>query len=616
MTRTIELLDKTTIDQIAAGEVVERPASVIKELIENAIDAGATVITAECRNGGKTLLRVTDNGSGIGAAQIDRAFLRHATSKIRSIGDLDDVGSLGFRGEALSSISAVSRMECMTRTADALTGVRLVLEGGHVTAREEIGIPCGTTMVVRDLFYNTPAREKFLKSASAEGSRVREVVEQLALSHPDTAFTFMADGRTLFVTSGNGKVPEIVHQIFGRELARNLLVTDGAADGCRVHGFLGPAESARGNRSWEHFYVNGRPIVSDLLSRAAEEGYHGFLMQHRYPFLILYLETDPGLVDVNVHPAKREVRFSDPATIARLIAQTVRATLLAAGHIRGAEPEPPKETAVASAGADRRPEPFESVRLKACRKEPEGEQLSFLKEPSDSGYEAGPPSDAGDSVPALKDPERSAVTGTRIPSGTPLLSEDARPHHRLIGQVFGTYWMIEYEDKLYLIDQHAAHEKVLFERMMQAHAEKRITSQQLFPAAIIEAGTADEALIAGRLEAFRALGFDIESFGGNAFKISAVPANLYGIYVQTLFIDLLDQLRVTPDQAMDAVEEKIASMACKAAVKGNTTFSAREAEALIDELLTLENPYHCPHGRPTIVTMSRQELDRKFKRIV
>ena len=597
----IELLDKTTIDQIAAGEVVERPASVIKELIENALDAGATVITVECRNGGKTLLRVTDNGCGIEGGQIEKAFLRHATSKIRTIGDLDDVRSLGFRGEALSSISSVSRMECITKTTGALTGTRLVLEGGCVIAREEVGAPDGTTMVVRDLFYNTPAREKFLRSGSAEGRSVREITEQLALSHPDTAFTFLSDGRTLFVTSGNGNVAEIVHQIYGRDLAKHLIETDGSGEGCRVHGFLGPAEHARGNRTWERFYVNGRPVVSDLLSRAAEEGYHGFLMQHRYPFLILYLETDPGLVDVNVHPAKREVRFSYPAAVAELIAKTVSRSLLATKHIPGGEKEPRDKAVAAPAEQVRRPEPFERARIESMTRTPEGEQLSFLKEPSPAGYDS---KYKGEKPPAKEiEPE-------------PLLCREARVHHRLIGQVFGTYWMIEYEDKLYLIDQHAAHEKVLFERMMKAHAEKNITSQQVFPAVVIEVGAADAQIIAARMEAFQSLGFEIEPFGGNAFKISAVPANLYGIDVHTLFVDLLDQIRILSPLATDAVEEKIASLSCKAAVKGNTTLSVREAESLIDELLTLENPYHCPHGRPTIVTMSRQELDRKFKRIV
>ena len=641
----IELLKKDTIDQIAAGEVVERPASVIKELIENAVDAGASAITAEIREGGKKLIRVTDNGSGIAPDQIDMAFLRHATSKIRSAADLQDISSMGFRGEALSSIASVSRVECITKTKDSLSGIRYVTEGGTFEEMEEIGAPDGTTFLVRDLFFNTPARKKFLLSAASEGNRVRSFAEKMALSHPGIAFTFIADGRTILFTSGNGSIPDILYQIYGKEIARRLIPFRSERPGIRVSGYLGTAGTARGNRAGEIFFVNERLIRSEILTKASEEGYHGFLMQHRYPFVLLYLQIDGSLVDVNVHPAKQEVRFSDNEALYLQISQDIRQTLLSGEHIPEASvvKSAEKKTGMPVPAV---PEPFETRRretIPVFSETAARETIPFFPEktarksapafpdPAEQNadpvpYPAAVRETAGSYViqqelfPKEEDQEAaSGIQDAEEPENTlpeRVLSKEARRYFRLIGQVFETYWLMEYNGSLYIVDQHAAHEKVLYERLMKQYREKTVTSQMIFPAVVIEPGPAEAALVRERLPVFNDLGFEIEEFGGDSFKISAVPANIYGAAQKELFTDILDQFREEDGGLSGTIAERLASMACKAAVKGNMLLSVQEAEALFDELLSLENPYHCPHGRPTIITMSREELDKSFKRIL
>ena len=587
----ILLLNKDTIDKIAAGEVAERPAAVVKELVENALDAGASRISVETRNGGSSLIRVTDDGCGIPAGQVRTAFLRHATSKIHRAEDLETVVSLGFRGEALASIAAVSRVECITRTRDSLAGIRYRIEGGEEQECSEIGAPEGTTLLVRDLFYQTPARAKFLKTPALENRAVRETLEELALSHPSCAFTCTADGRTVLVTSGSGSVPEIVYQIYGRETANGLIPFESGTEDVHASGYLGTASVARGNRSCERFFVNGRCVSSDLLTGAVEEAYRGLLMQHRYPFVLLYLRIDGSKVDVNVHPAKREVRFSDREGLFRLLSDAVRQTLRDAARVpvvtadrkeRPAAPVLPK--------AQDLPEPFE----KDVRK-----TAGAVREPSVSWPRT----------------ERRPQQATFLPEDR-FLSAEARKQHRLVGQVFGTYWLLEYRDSLYIMDQHAAHEKVLFERLMKRYRERSVLSQNIWPAVVIEAGTADAGLLRERLDVFASLGFEIEGFGGEAFKISALPADLFRTDPKELFRDILDQMRVSGDIPAASLTERLASMSCKAAVKGNTAQSFAEADALLDELLLLEDPYHCPHGRPTLISMTREELDRKFKRIL
>lgn len=679
----IEILDKATIDKIAAGEVVERPASVMKELLENALDAGSSAVTAEIRDGGISFLRVTDNGGGIPADQMRTAFLRHATSKLRQAEELTGIRSLGFRGEALSSISAVAKVECISRTPDAVTGCRIVIEGGTEKEFEEIGAPSGTTIVVRNLFFNTPARAKFLKTPMTEGSHVSSIVEELALSHPKVSFKYIVNGQTKLFTSGNGNLKEIAWQIFGRDLAKEMIHLEDSSDLMRITGFIGTPKASRGNRNLENYFVNGRFVRDRIISKAIEDAYHGFLMQHRFPFTLLYLEIDPEKVDVNVHPSKMEIRISSQEEIYHQLCLAVQNALMNREQIPEVLPDRRRESA-RKVLPQSVPEPFEKARRKdtdqnipevssaaentgvrsdrqaageehtekkegaavtIAASEIKPEELSAAaadKEPSVSGTEKQ--LSGRQSVPA-KTQERGTITpapagyGNDILRDAPhtgpdrhaagkeprqqtlfqedrILSEQARRMFRLIGQVFGTYWLIEYGQDLLMIDQHAAHEKIMYERLMKAYREKKILSQMLYPAVILHPGREETEKLRRHLGVFREMGFEIEEFGGRSFKISAVPSNLFPAATEALFIDILGRLDETGRAESRLIPEKIASMSCKAAVKGEHPMSAAEANAMIDELLTLEDPYHCPHGRPAIIRMSRYELDKKFRRIV
>lgn len=635
---TIEVLDKNTIDKIAAGEVVERPASVVKELLENAIDAGAGAITVEIREGGKSVIRITDNGSGIPAGQVDLAFTRHATSKIRNIGDLIQIRSLGFRGEALSSIAAVSQVEMITKTPDSLVGTHCCIEGGVRTLTEEIGAPQGTTIIVRNLFYNTPARAKFLKSASAEGSRAAAVVEEIALSHPDISFKFLMNGQNRLFTSGNGNLKEIIHQIFGKEIGRSLIPVEYRGKLISISGFIGSPEIARGNRGFENYFVNGRFVKSRVLSRAIEDAYHGHLMQHRYPFTLLYFDLNGDRVDVNVHPSKMEVRISGEEDVYREIILALQNTLMERERIPeihlGKEMPGKKQETELPHLKQSIPEPFEKRRREAKENTPSGGLPGFR------GGEADPVRIAG----ILKQEEKkqegkggreeksrnsSSEAGALRESGSygtapeqtglfdgKMLSADVRERHRMIGQIFGTYWLIEFEDALYIVDQHAAHEKVLYERLMKQYREKSVNSQILYPAPVVTLTIREQEILQKNIDSFRALGYEAEPFGGRSYQITSVPDNLYRVDPGALFREILDGLADNGGTGERMILERIASMSCKAAVKGNRVMSVAEADALIDELLQLEDPYHCPHGRPTIVKMTHYELDRKFRRIV
>lgn len=656
--RKIEILDQKTIDKIAAGEVVERPASVVKELVENAMDAGATAVTVEIKDGGTSFIRITDNGCGIPADQVRMAFLRHATSKIRSVEDLVQIASLGFRGEALSSIAAVSQVELITKTPEALTGIRYRIEGGAEKELEEIGAPSGTTFLVHHLFYNTPARAKFLKSAAAEGNSVSSVVEQLALSHPDISFKYIQNGQNKLYTSGNGNLKEIIYQIYGRELTRELVPVEAETELLSIRGFIGNPSVARGNRNFENYFVNGRYVKSRLLARAIEDGYHGFMMQHRYPFTLLYLEIDGEKVDVNVHPSKMELRFSSQEEIYHQLCLTIQNALLERERIPQVsldtgkkEPDSAEKREKEERRSLKAPEPFEQRRrnlASAVPQMPGRTQMQtpplLREEPAVYGMEEAkarpvpaaakseqmrvpeaahapqPETMAEHAAPKQEENQTSDATviageQTELFDGR-LLSVQARDRHRIIGQIFDTYWLVEYRDALYIIDQHAAHEKVLFERMMREYSSRQVISQMLCPPLVVSLTDREAELLKKHMEIFRKSGFEIEEFGGREYKLCAVPANLYQVAAGQLFVEILDGLEDFGGQTPELIQERLASMACKAAVKGNQSMSAVEAEKLIDELLTLENPYNCPHGRPTIVSMTRYEMDKKFKRIV
>lgn len=711
----IELLTQETIDKIAAGEVVERPASVVKELVENALDAGATAITVEIKEGGISFIRITDNGCGIEKSQVKLAFMRHSTSKIRKVEDLLNVSSLGFRGEALSSISAVSRVELITKTYEDLTGSRYVIEGSKEIAFEEIGAPEGTTFLIKDLFYNVPARRKFLKTAQTEGSYISDIVEKLALSHPDVSFKFINGSQTKLHTSGNGNRRDLIYHIYGREIAGSLFEVEYRGENFSVSGFIGKPVITRGNRNYENFFVNGRYIKSPLLSKAVEEGYKNFLMQHQYPFVDLYFSFDADQLDVNVHPTKMELRIENNQEVYRKVCNMVYNKL---SH-RDLIPDVPVKEEDRPRNIVREykepiPEPFESRRLNDIRAKvakdspyearyperrpvpqfvadrtkavaenvPASNSIAGVKYSAqdNSGIDTvshdlisgktnyvaenqavfGTVNNAGDSsstdnvnninfannsdninnINTVNDSENirninnaentnninQADTEPEIIEGEQqtleqlnpsFMSRDARKKHKIIGQLFKTYWLIEYEDKLFIIDQHAAHEKVLFERTMAKIKDKEFTSQIISPPIVLSLDARETEMLEKYREQIERLGYEVEHFGGKEYMISAIPDNLYKIDMKDLFIEMLDDFSdMTGRETPDLILEKVASMSCKAAVKGNDELSSAEMDELIEELLTLDNPYNCPHGRPTIISMSKYEIEKKFKRIV
>ena len=755
MKRQISVLDQSTIDKIAAGEVVERPASVVKELVENAIDAGASAVTVEIKGGGISFIRITDNGSGIARDQVPLAFLRHATSKIRQVEDLASISSLGFRGEALSSIAAVSQVELITKPHEDLMGTRYVIEGGREQGLEDVGAPDGTTFLVRNLFYNTPARAKFLKTPATESGYISSFIEQLALSHPYISFKYIQDGKTKLHTSGNDNLREVIYQVYGREITRELIeIHDVSPDGeMEISGFIGKPTVNRGNRNFENYYVNGRYVKSKVLMKAIEDAYHTYTMQHKYPFTALVIQIRGDDVDINVHPTKMEVRFSRQEEVYRQVFQTIRQALQQkelipevsvsddsskssgqkeppekkAPHANGAEPfeihrrqmeaaargrnvNLPFSRTSRTGGTDRMPdadlrssrsdaavpgsplhtemekapivsgrEPaaegnipttdganrmtVENTHAASAPNQAEPENMRTAPGTNQAAEEKTPTTGAGGSSPAQPEttgeghplnrsmpPEKTEPvrqqadtrqpqpmlreTGSyqtaspkpREPEEKPvqmelfdgkLLSQEARSRHRIIGQVFDTYWLVQMEDKLYIIDQHAAHEKVLYERIVAQIKRREVTSQLMSPPLIISLNLQEQEKLKRYLDVFASLGFEIEAFGGNEYSIRSVPQNLYGLTRREMFTEILDHLDDNPsDTTLEVLSDRLATMACKAAVKGNTSLSAQEARALIDELLELENPYTCPHGRPTIISMSRYELEKKFKRIV
>ncbi len=648
----IALLSQETIDKIAAGEVIERPSSVVKELVENAIDAGSTAITVEIKEGGISFIRITDNGSGIESSEVPLAFLRHSTSKIRSAEDLLCVHSLGFRGEALSSIAAIARVELITKTADALTGTRYLIEGSKEISQEEIGAPDGTTFLVRDLFYNTPARRKFLKTAQTEGTYISDMLEKLALSHPDISFKYINNNQTRLHTSGNGNRKDLIYHIYGREIASSLLEVNFKCDYFALTGFIGKPSINRGNRNYENYFINGRYIKSTLLSKAIEEAYKSFLMQHQYPFTVLYFTFEGETLDVNVHPTKMELRFGNNQEIYKELCDALYAVLSHRELIPKVPVTEEKKQKIEHVYKDPIPEPFEKRRINEIR----SAATAAVKEPVTS---YGNPTQPKASMPVIKQPDVTPASHPGVIAVTPnpkfeqpvnktaepektvteqpvaqqqmqnptqvtlesissdFLTRDAKKKHRIIGQLFKTYWLIEYEDKLYIIDQHAAHEKVLFERTMARLNQKEYTSQTISPPIVLSLDAKEQEMLERYLPQIQKLGYEIENFGGREYMISAVPDNLFHIDMKDLFIEMLDDFsdisgRATPDLIL----EKVATMSCKAAVKGNDALSLPEIDALIEELLTLENPFNCPHGRPTIISMSKYEIEKKFKRIV
>lgn len=646
----ITLLDQNTINKIAAGEVIERPSAVVKELVENSIDAGANGITIEIKDGGIRFIRITDNGWGIKADELALAFKRHSTSKIKSVEDLMTVKSLGFRGEALSSIAAVSQTEVVTKTEGALTGARYIIEGGEEKEIEEIGCPEGTTFIVRNLFFNTPARRKFLKSSMTEAGYVADLVERLSISHPDVAFKFINNNQVKLQTSGNNNLKDIIYHVYGRDIASQIVNVEGREESVQITGFAGKPVISRGNRNYMNYFINGRYIKSAIISRAIEEAYKPYTMSHRYPFVILSFDIASGLIDVNVHPTKMEVRFSNQEDIFRLTYEAVSQSLKGKEMIVEVSlnrEEKKKNTIPKNEASFRGPEPFEKKRLEQKEKddrEKDRKNTNAVLEELNYHTPSAAKEIAGESVfvnPAesLRKKENAALSSfvkevneEAVPAETQkpvqldlfshtgeegFLKKENQKEHHIIGQLFSTYWLIEYRDKLFIIDQHAAHEKVLYERMMEGLSKKEVLSQMMSPPLVLTLNMREEEVLKTHMELFKRLGFEIEPFGGKEYALCGVPANLYSIAQKELMLELIDSLAAEDGKHTPSLLlEKIASMSCKAAVKGNMNLSIEEASGLIDELMTLENPYHCPHGRPTIVAMSKYEIEKKFKRII
>lgn len=732
---TIHVLDESTINQIAAGEVVERPSAVVKELVENAMDAKATAVTVEIKDGGLSFIRITDNGMGIERDDIPLAFLRHATSKIYKAEDLLCVKSLGFRGEALSSIASVAQVELITKTPTALNGYRYIIEGGIEKSIEEIGCPTGTTIIIRNLFYNTPARKKFLKSAMTEAGYIGDLMEKLLVSHPDVAFKYIVNNQIKLQSSGNNNPKDILYNIYGKDITNELLKLDYSDDKIRVSGYIGKPSVNRSNRSYENYFINGRYIKSNIISKSIEEAYKPFLMQHKYPFTSLYIEIDPSMIDVNVHPQKMELRIRSSEELFQLLYRLIRDTLSGNQLIPKVSLTDHKDNKADTEGRQDKsmPEPFETNRIKQFqhqatqgfansstqnqsasgrslnqqeygRNNPPYQKLAdknadyisatrpliqadiplqglsgqasdnkglspikaiftaagnnaALGDSAAAGDNAGPSDCAAAEENAVQDANKTAggnSSFSNIPSvdadiavnentanntatsniaaeqlnlfnlntsddNTPFLSAKALEEHRLIGQLFATYWLVEYKKELYIIDQHAAHEKVLYERLMAAAAKKENRSQQLLPPIVLTLTLKEQEILNKHGDILVSLGYEFEHFGGNEYSIRAVPADLYSLSEKTLLLELIDELTeegIAGLNSSSTVLEKVASLSCKAAVKANNIMSFEEASALIKELLTLENPYNCPHGRPVIISMSKYELERKFKRII
>lgn len=626
----INVLSEETIDKIAAGEVVERPASIVKELLENSIDAGATAVTVEIKEGGISFIRITDNGSGIEKEDIPKAFLRHATSKITDASDLSSVLSLGFRGEALSSIAAIAQVELMTKTKESLIGTRYVIEGAKEIEMNDIGVPGGTTIIVRNIFFNTPVRRKFLKSAITEGNYVAEVCEHIALSRPDISIKFIAGGQVKFHTSGSGDLKELIYRLFGKDVAGEVIPINYEGRDIKVTGYLGKPVLNRSTRNYENYFINGRYIKSKVIANAVEEGYREYLMQHKFPFFIINLEMDTTKVDVNVHPTKMDVRFSDEQWITDMLSSAVKGCLQVREMIPDAVLTEEKEELERITSA---PEPYEDARIAEKKKEILDRLVGYSTPQSnvdDVMHREAIKSVIEEAVHEADRPLRpernvikssqAIVVDTAIQMNLfedKLLTMDAMSDYRIIGQVFDTYWLIECKDKLMVMDQHAAHEKVKYEALIRQMKDSQIASQMLNPPIVISLSPSELSTLLEYKEHFNKVGFEIDEFGGMEIKLMSIPMDLYGKNPKELFLEILDELSEGHVRGVpEVINEKIASMACKAAVKGNNSMTEDEVWALLEELLKLDNPYNCPHGRPTIFTMSKYEMEKRFKRIV
>lgn len=637
----IKVLDQHTIDKIAAGEVIERPASVVKELVENSIDAGATRITVEITDGGTSMIRVTDNGSGIDADDVRKAYLSHATSKLDNVDDLMNIISLGFRGEALSTIAAVSKVEMITKTHDALSGIKYEIHGGKEIDFKEVGAPDGTTIISRNIFYNTPARLKFLKSNMTEGSYISDLMTHIALANPDVAVQLISNNKVIIDTQGDGRLKETIYSLYGKDITRGLLDVNYEEGDIKLTGFVGKPFLSKGNRSFENYFVNKRYIKSPIVNRAIEEAYKTHIMQHKFPYTALFIEVPPYMVDVNVHPAKREFRFDNEQGLFHAVFHAVKDALTDKEMIPDATANYSNtpENIIYDRSTDIAPAETNIVNDK-----PSGNSSSFsilesllpkeyVEKLSKSGNETQEKTEE-ESLSKSKDNTFNSSIDITIEntfskpldkkdfaqeemSETRYLSEEAKGHHKIIGQVFDTYWITEYDGVMYLMDQHAAHEKVNYERFLKEFKERTIHSQNLFPPELVSLSNSEKQAVLENAEYLSRYGFEVEDFGSNEVRITAMPANLIGLDGREVFSELVSYLN---DHITEVTEDifvrKLATMGCKAAIKGNQRITESEVVDLIDKLMKLNDPYTCPHGRPTLVKFSKEDVDKMFKRIV
>lgn len=703
----IHVLDQITIDKIAAGEVIERPASVVKELVENAIDAGSGSVTVEIKEGGISYMRIADNGCGIARDDVQNAFLRHSTSKIRAAEDLEHIASLGFRGEALSSIAAVSQVEMITKTKEQLLGTRYQIAGGKEEELEDTGASDGTTFLIRKLFYNVPARRKFLKTPITEASHVGDLMTRLALSHPEISFQFINNGQSRLHTSGNGNLKDVIYHVYGREITANLIPLEYKNNGLSLSGYIGAPLISRGNRNFENYFINGRYVKSNIIYRAIEDAYKDFSMQHKFPFTVFHITIDGEHVDVNVHPTKMELRFNNQQEVYNTLYEVIDSALHGRELIPKVtldEPKVPRAEAVpvtkekqnfrttgssvsfASTAGNMTKQAAQSemwagvqTPVKQKTKIPPKEERNLdyfmeqmkkrvtsyhqqnssaeVKSRSDifkperqadrireavSQYKAAAKDAKKQEFPKKTDvtPEIPGTAKTTAEKATAngqgidikanekpeqmdlfedrFLDKERKADYTLIGQIFDTYWLVQFENSLYIIDQHAAHERVLYERTLREMKNREFTSQMISPPIILNLTMQEAELLRQYMDRFTRIGFEFEEFGQDSFAVRSVPDNLFSIAKKDLLLEMIDHLsdELNRNQPSDLIDEKIASMSCKAAVKGNMSLSAAEVDTLIGELLLLDNPYHCPHGRPTIISMTKRELEKKFKRIV
>jgi DNA mismatch repair protein MutL len=654
---SIIILDEKTANQIAAGEVIERPASVVKEMAENAIDAGATAITVEIRNGGISYIRVTDNGCGMEADDVELAFERHATSKLKRIEDLDSLATMGFRGEALASIAAVSRLEVRTKTRDAQAGTLVRVEGGRVVEVSQAGCPVGSSFTVRDLFFNTPARYKFLRKDSTEAGYVSDMISKLALAHPEISFKLISNQQTQLHTPGNNDLLSAIYSVYGSETAKAVVAVRYESSGITVLGYAGKPETARGTRSWQSFILNGRTIRSRILTSALEDAYKTVLMQNKFPFCVISLKLPPTAYDVNVHPQKLEVRFSNEGSVYGAVYHAVHDALSATSMIReAAEPVArmidKKTGPYHSAPGQIKIDPFARPDRPYMGREPGEDPIAQqtripvdVPQPAPSAdkaevtYRPAPPespgfSDAAASMPAA--PEGACYPETPTPRPVAPGSSDlpeAASHGagegkaeesgaqvlldaEIVGQAFDTYIIMQHGDNLYMIDQHAAHERIRYETLKRRLEEGISFSQPVLEPYIMKLSHLERDFILSRIGAFEKAGFEIEEFGPDTIIIRSIPDIFSDGFSLSDFSEILDRWMESPGEKAVMSDAAVYMMACRSAIKANRRMSGDEITALIRQLCSMENPYTCVHGRPVIISISRRELEKRFRRIV